>query len=117
MDVPPVLPTFQAILLKLGGINFTVIVVAFLQNVTLILTGWLVLRAVSRRDRPHAPVGLGLYFATTWSFFASCYQFTHDAWLVMLLLDTLVYLADRLWARTITRRTAIVWDYSEASHP
>ena len=113
----PVLPTFQAILLKLGGINFTVIVVAFLQNVTLILTGWLVLRAAARCDWPHAPVGLGLYFATTWSFFASCYQFTHDAWLVMLLLDTLVYLADRLWVRRSPDERQSSGDYSEASHP
>jgi uncharacterized membrane protein YhdT len=106
----PVLPAFQAILLKLGGINLAVIVVTFLQNATLIFTGWLVLRAAARCDWPHAPVvALALYFATTWTYFASCYQFTHDAWLVMLLLDTLVYLADRLWARTIAPRTAIVW--------
>jgi hypothetical protein len=106
----PVLPVLQALLLVLGGNNLAVITIVFLQNITLVFTGWLVERAAARCDWPRAPViGLTLYFAATWSYFSSCYQFTHDAWLTMLLLGVLIYSADRLWARSIGRRTAISW--------
>jgi hypothetical protein len=106
----PVLPSLQAFLLALGGIKLTVIMVAFLQNLTLVFTGWLVMRAAARCRSPRAPaVACILYFATTWSYFSSCYQFTHDAWLVMLLVGMLVYVADRLWARPIGWRSSVGW--------
>jgi hypothetical protein len=106
----PVLPTLQAFLLVLGGIRLTVVTIALLQNFTLVFTGWLVLRAAARCRWPRAPlVAWFLYFATTWSYFGSCYQFTHDAWLILLLVGVLVYVADRLWARSIAWPTAVGW--------
>jgi hypothetical protein len=106
----PVLPTLQAVLIALGGINLAVVTVTFLQNLTLIFTGWLVLRAAARCQWPRAPVvAWALYFATTWSYFSGCYQFTHDAWLIMLLLGVLVYVAEELCARSIGWPAAFGW--------
>ncbi len=106
----PVLPMIQALLLALGGINLAVVAIVLLQNMSLVFTGWLVLRAAARCSWPHAPVvSVVLFFASTWFYFSSCYQFTHDAWLIMLLVGFLFYLADRLWKNPFTPRTATCW--------
>ena len=107
----PVLPALQAFLLALGGIKLTVLLVALLQDLTLIFTGWLVMwRGGHDAARRRVPViACILYFETTWSNFSNCYQYTHDAWLVMLLVGVLVYVADRLWARSIGWRSALGW--------
>jgi hypothetical protein len=106
----PVLPALQAALLLVGGINFASIAVAILQNLTLVFTGWIVLRAASRCELPHAPVIiLLLFFATTWFYFSSCYQFTHDAWLVLLWVDVFVFVTERLWTSSLSRRSTGCW--------
>ena len=110
--VAPVLPTIQALLLALGGINLAVIVISFFQNMTLVFTGWLVLRAAARCRWPHAPVvSLVLFIASTWVQFVSSYQYTHDSWLVMLMIGVLVYMADCLWASFLAPGPAACWGF------
>jgi hypothetical protein len=108
--VAPVLPAIQASLLAVGGLGLAVIAIAFLQNLSLIFTGWLVLRTAARCRWRHAPVvSLVLFVVLTWSHFSSSYQFTHDAWLVMSLVGILFYLADRLWTSSFGPRSVICW--------
>jgi hypothetical protein len=108
--VAPVLPSIQSIFMALGGIRLAVIAIASLQNLSLIFMGWLVLRSAARCRWQHAPVvSLVLFLALTWSHFSSSYQFTHDAWLIMMLVGVLFYLADRLWTRSFGRRSTILW--------
>jgi hypothetical protein len=106
----PVLPTIQGILLVLGGIDLAVVAIVFLQNSTLVFTGWLVLRAAGRCVWPRAPVvSLVLFYGATWASFYSCYQFTHDVWLIMLLVGVLVYLTDRFWTSSFGRSATTCW--------
>jgi hypothetical protein len=106
----PALPMIQALFMALGGINLAVIAVVLLQDISLAFTGWLVLRAAARCRWPQARVvGAVLYFATTWANFYTSYQFTHDVWLIMLLVGALVYMADRLWTSPPGRRAATCW--------
>ncbi len=48
--VAPVLPFIQAVPMAIGGIRLATIAVAMLQNMSLIFTGWVVLRAARRSD-------------------------------------------------------------------
>jgi hypothetical protein len=108
--VAPVLPTVQAVFLAVGGMPLTVPAIALLHNMSLIFTGWLVLRTAARCRWSHAPVvSLVLFLGTTWTYFSSSYQFTHDTWLIMFLVGVLVYLTDRLWTSSFGPATAIGW--------
>ncbi len=108
--VAPVLPTIQALLMVLGGMNVTVVAIAALQSASLIFTGWLVLRAAARCEWRHAPVvSLVLFLAGTWSYFHSSYQFTHDAWVIMFLVGVLFYLTDRYWTSSMGRGATVAW--------
>jgi hypothetical protein len=106
----PLLPMIQAFLILLGGIKLATITIAILQNLTLVFTGWLVLRTASRCSLANAPaISLLLYFATTWTYFSSCYQFTHDVWLMLLWVGVFVFATERLWISSLKRRSTAGW--------
>jgi hypothetical protein len=108
--VGPVLPALQAVLISIGGINAAVIMIALLQNLSLIFTGWVVLNAAARCRITYAPaVSLVLYFASTWLYFYSSYQFTHDTWLIMFLLTMLIFQTKRFWKSSFNPRTLTYW--------
>ena len=86
--MPPVLPIIQAVLMTLGGINLAVIAIVFLQNLSLVFSGWIVIRTAARCNWPRAPViSLAPFLMSTWSYFSSCYQYTHDSWLILCRLE------------------------------
>jgi hypothetical protein len=108
--VAPVLPFIQAVPMAIGGIRLATIAVAMLQNMSLIFTGWVVLRAARRSDWRGAPVtAVVLFIGATWYHFFSCYQSTHDPWLVMFLIGVLVLMADRLCAKSPGFRASTGW--------
>ena len=72
--------------------------------------GWLVIRTAARCSWPHWPVvSLVLYLAATWSHFASCYQVTHESWLLIFLVGVLFYLTDRLWGGPPGQGASACW--------
>lgn len=99
--MPPVLPAIQAVLLRaFGGVEGAAFCVVVLQNLALIYTGRLVLMAASRSPWRFGPaVALGVFLGGTWYHFHSCYQITHDSWLLMLLVSLMVEASYRLWGR------------------
>ncbi len=106
----PLLPIIQAFFIILGGIKLATIAIVVLQNLTLVFSGWLMLRTAANTSWPHAPaVSLVLYYATTWCYFSQCDQFTHDVWLILLWISAFVYLTERLWTGSFGRRTTVCW--------
>lgn len=109
--MPPLLPALQAFVLWIFGDSRAClqIVMVLLQDMTLVVTGLLVLALVQGQLSPWG-MGLtaGLFVGCLLGHFHLCFQFTHDSWLVMLTLDLLfgsVYWGNPLGAW----RTATIW--------
>ncbi len=106
----PVLPLIEAVPFALGGLPLTTIVVVVLQDCSLIFTGWLVLRTAAGSRWEQAPVvALVLFLATSWHYFLSCYQSTHDSWLLMIWVGVFLYASERLWRSRPTLQSCIGW--------
>jgi hypothetical protein len=109
--MPPVLPTLLAGLLWAcdGNRDAVMAVVVVLQAYVLIVTGLLVLALAQRTTSRVGAVGAAtVFFLALLCNFKSCFQVTHDSWLVLLALDLLV--AGLCWCRPLQRRgTAAGW--------
>ena len=102
--MPPVLPYFLAALLWIceGDRDLVMAVVVFLQVYTLIATGFLVLvLARQTTARLWTFIVLVILIVGMVSDFHSWFQFTHDCWLILLVLDLLV--AGLVWLRPLNR--------------
>ncbi len=110
--MPPVYPVLLAALLKVfGEVQPVVYCVVVLQNLALVFGGWVVLR-FSRRTatRPgDVMAALVLYLLALCYEFNLCFQFTHDHWIVTLVLSAMVVLADRMSLRAPGSAASIGW--------
>ena len=90
---------------NLGQITTAVVV---LQDVALIATGWLVI-GVARRTGSNVWLGTVLFLGGLIFYFRTCFQFTHDWWIVLAALDVL--LAGLVWWQPLQRsgRSALGW--------
>jgi hypothetical protein len=109
--MPPVLPLLLAGTLRLcgGSRDAVMVVVIVFQDFVLIGTGLLVLGLARQPPgRGGAWAALALFLAALLWDFHSWFQFTHDSWLVLLVLDLL--LAWFCWGRPLERWwTAAGW--------
>src|SRR5262249_39404268 len=83
--MPPVYPLPLASLLRLCGHDLSLVAacVVALQDGTLILTGYLVLKAAPHGARRLSPaVALVLFLVSLLTSFRLCLQTTHDCWLI-----------------------------------
>lgn len=111
--MPPLYPLLLAALLRIydGDIPTTAAYIVLLQNLSLILTGWVVMDATRRTTRlPHGPaLSLMIYLGLVVYHFQSSFQFTHDSWLVLLALDLLLLAASRLAEAAPSAKEAAGW--------
>jgi prepilin-type N-terminal cleavage/methylation domain-containing protein len=108
--MPPVLTVILAGLRWLAGGDKEVVtaLVVLLQDLTLIGTGVLVL-ALARRTTGRVGLATVAFVAALVFYFRLCFQFTHDCWLVLAVLDLLI--AGLVWLRPLgsSWRTAAGW--------
>ncbi len=109
--MPPVLPMFLAGLFWIsdGSSNFVMIVIVVLQNLALIGTGLMVLR-LAHETMPRCGVALAaaVFVLGVLDQFRFCFQWTHDCWLVLLVLDLLI--AGLCWLAPLHHgKRAVVW--------
>ncbi len=110
--MPPILPLLQAALISaLGAIKAAAVCVVLLQNLALIVTGWVVMDAARRTTtRANGPaVALGIYVAGMIYHFHSCFQRTHDSWLILLSLSMMFFAVCRLWGRALSFSESLLW--------
>ena len=110
--MPPVYPLLLAGLLwAFDDTDAVAMCVVMLQNLSLIFTGLVVLDAARRTtDRPRGPtIALAIYVGLMLYHFHSCFQFTHDSWLVMLCLSLLFHFAGKRPGRQPSPSSALLW--------
>jgi hypothetical protein len=91
--MPPALPFIQAGLLWLAGDDVDILMycVIVAQSVSLAVSGWLLLAASARAFRTHRPWTTAAIFVIFLAAqFRLAFQITHDSWLQLLALDTLL---------------------------
>ena len=107
--MPPTLPFLQATLISgLGDRKAVVNCIVLLQDLALLVAGWVATKA-ARGPGGRPLVAAAVYIALTWYHFQSCYQITHDCWLLLLLLSLMVAEGDRLGARSPSLKAAVGW--------
>ena len=109
--MPPVLPAILAFLLWVcaGDVDSVTAVIVLLQVCVLSGTGVLVI-ALAQHTARHmwSSLAAGIYLLTLLCDFFLWFQFTHDGWLTLLILDVL--LAGLCWGQPLDRwQSALLW--------
>ena len=109
--MPPLYPFLLAALIKvLPSKMMVALVVVILKNIVLIITG-LLLYEIAKKTRQRLPAGAVLVLFCLWLLcnFRWFFQFTHDEWLLLLLMNGM--LAGAVYIRTsiVSFRAAVVW--------
>src|SRR5262249_40344776 len=109
--MPPILPGLLAGLLWAcdDDRDAVMVVVIFLQVLSLIATGVLAVALARRTGRKVGTwAAVTVFLAALVTDFRMCFQLTHDSWLVLLVVNLLV--AWLCWGRPLGRRwSAVVW--------
>jgi hypothetical protein len=110
--MPPALSVVLAALLWLchSELELVTDIIVLLQNLTLILSGYLVLKW-SRHTGHYLGPGIALVFygIALLSRFRLCFQLTHDWWWLLLLMMAMLCFLVRLWEEIPSRATATGW--------
>ncbi len=108
--MPPVLAWLLAGMRWVSGNDIEIVMALFilLQDLTLIVTGVLVL-ALARRTTNHVWPAAIVFIGALLYYFRHCFQFTHDCWIVLLAIDGLI--AGMVWLRPFesSKRRAFGW--------
>lgn len=110
--MPPVVPLLQAALfVACGGVARAAVCVALLQDLAVILAGCVVIDAARHTSNTlkGPAIALGIYTIGVFYHFHSCFQRTHDSWLVLIWISLIYLAASRLWGRPSSARTAMLW--------
>lgn len=108
---PPVYPLILAGLLQIYPSKyFVALTIIVLKNIILVFTG-LLLYGIAKKTRLCLPAGFILILYCSWllCFFRWFFQFSHDEWLLLFFMNSILVGTVWLSTHTVGYKTAIVW--------